>query len=75
MALLHRPELKELMALSQLMKHSNASALTDLLKGELQCSQARLVECPEDEWRQLQGRAKLAKALIQLLEDQSHKSY
>lgn len=73
MALLHRPEPKQLLEIAGLMKHHHSQGLIEILKAELVTTQSLLVDTDEQNVHRLQGRGRLLKDLLQLLQDQAKK--
>lgn len=73
MALLHRPDPKELLEIAGLMKHPYGRGLMTLLQAELATVQSLMLDINQDDFNKYQGRGRMLKDLIQLLQDQAKK--
>jgi hypothetical protein len=73
MALLHRPESKELLEVTTLMKHPMRRGLMEILQAELATVQNLMLDVDDKDFGKYRGRGRMLKDLIQFLQDQAKK--
>lgn len=72
-SLLYKPDQKELMSMTKVVRSLDGRVLVEVLKAELSVSQKLLVDAEAKDAAKLQGRARFLLDFISLLEEQGKK--